>query len=1206
MQNEGEEEEKRRPSTGWLPASLRRAYLLSLASLLVFMLVVVEILRQYSQRKGALIHWKYAEDLPEVIWQSYTYLPLVIVLLAIVLLDICAQDVFRLEIYFQLAKQSATPAKVLFTNYCSNGLTASVIAARNRHWIVLCVASTSLIFRMFLPTLVSGIIVLDETLLVEKKVVHTWPSIIDLDTQAAWFTSGIARHGVLGRSDLGSLFLSRPSTCAAAPVSIPIDDENESSLLTLTQTTYWSNLTCVAESQTNTFNGSFSPINSTSGLGSNQQAWLWQMRDFELPGSFERKTTARCQIDLDLEITTQNTDNGNFQARYWAPAYNGTATNSSFVAGDGCSAFGLYGVILDIKIADGNVTASNITTLGCMSVYHQADGDVTLNYNASISDVQIDAEDIKPLDPAAFYVQGFHDLISSKYISPPQSQLSSNFSSSTQSISVVATDQKRFTSDAYLQQLQTFWNEEFIKIVNKLFNPAAGPTAVEAAESSYVIILEVTPNAAIITEAILILSLVVLGMLASVYHRRNNFLQWDPGSIAAQCAIISRMFTPSTKLLLSHTSFRQATTRQLRQWSKGKWVEWIDVSGQPRLCIVDRSQPPPDGLLPPTINKRRDPPPHFLVFPWFLVECLLLMGVLASFGVSLSYLRLKNIDAYATTGGTLTMTFLSYAPTAIASIIGSLITSVYRNLSAMEPWIRLQEGMAVAKESILANRGFRTPYMALTRTRRRKPALLFGISVVCLADLALRVFSGGVYEPQIQVYKSSTSSVINEYNPAVFQSHVNETGVAESIMAASRLMNNVSFLPWASTEYFFVPFSIRSHSTTGDDNDVDAVDEEEDDYDDDDDDSWAIFSAKTLGIGADLDCRAIHPQSGSSTTTQVWNYTLFGELAGSTCTVEIMAETPEKNLNSSLTNHSIRFYAPNGTDGTDTCQTSSLFILASWDRGGVSGSNSSGTDVGSMALQCQPKILIQSFNIQFDSNGMIQDYKPILGTSVINGMLFQNASNSLGLFNKKLSSFSRTMPYHNPTSMHRHDWSGLLATSTYDKLYANTTEIITSHLTSVVQATFRRVFSAHLALWRDRYLEHVSAHDAVPAVATATESLWGLMPSSVLVVIIICLVCVDTAALVVVFLVRFNRYKGVRIPRSIGSLIPWVVDSSFAVDCGDAYDMSEKDRVQFLISQDHRYRLAEFAGETGDQWGLDYDDRHRTPGTELGEMGREL
>ena len=1198
MQSEGKEEEKRRPSIGWLPASLRKTYLLSLASLLVFMLVVVEILRQYSHKKGALVHWKYAEDLPGVTWQAYTYLPLVIVLLAIVLLDICAQDVFRLEIYFQLAKRNATPAKVLFTNYCSNGVTASVIAARNRHWIVFCVAFTSLIFRMFLPTLVSGIIVLSETTLVESKVVNTWPSIIDLDTQAAWFKSGVSHHGVMGRSDLGSLFLSRPSTYAAAPVSIPVSDENESSLLTLTQTTYWSNLTCATESQTGTLNGILSPINSTSGSGNNQQAWLWKMRDFELPGGVEEDTRTRCQINLDLEITTQNSDKGNFQARYWAPTYNNTETNSSFVPGDGCSSFDLFGVILDMKLDEGNVTESNITVLGCTPVYHQAQAEVTLNNNASIADVQTDPESIKPLDSADFYVQGFHDLISSKYISPPQSKVFPNSSASAENLSVVASNKNLITSEAYMQQMQSSWNEDFIIIINKLFNPATGPTAVDASESSYVVILEVTHNAAIITEAILILCLVMLGMLASVYHRRPNFLQWDPGSIAAQCAIITRLFAPSTKLLLSHENFRQATTRQLRQWSKGKWVEWVDVSGEPRLCIVDRSQPPSSQLSPPIIKKRRDPPPHFLVFPWFLIECLLLMGVLASFGVSLSYLRLKNIKAYASTGATLTMTFLSYAPTAIASIIGSLITSVYRNLSMMEPWIRLQEGMAIAKESILANRGFRTPYIALTRTRRRKPALLFGISLVCLADLALRVLSGGVYEPQLQVYKTSTSSVVNEYNTTIFESHVNETGVGESIMAASRLMNNVSFLPWASPEFFFVPFSIRSsyRADTGDDNEHDSVDKQEDDDDEDDDDGWAVFSATTLGIGADLECRTIYPQS-NSTPTRVWNYTLFDDTAGPKCTVEIAPETLEKGLQSNLTDRSIRFYSPNGTDA---CQTSSLFILASWDAG------VSGTNTDSMAVQCQPKILIQDFDVQFDSDGLIQSYEAIAASSIAKGELFQNASNSLGLFNQRLSNFSRTLPSHNSASMHRHDWSGLLTTSTYESSFPNTTEVTADHLTFVVQSVYRLVFSTHLALWRDRYLEHVSSHEAVPASATTTESLWGLMPSSVLVVIIICLICVDTVALVIVFLVRFNRYKGIRVPRSIGSLIPWVVDSSLAADCGDAYDMSEKERETFLLAQDHRYRLGEFARETGDQWGLDYDDRHRTPGIELDELGHTL
>ena len=66
--------------------------------------------------------------------------------------------------------------------------------------------------------------------------------------------------------------------------------------------------------------------------------------------------------------------------------------------------------------------------------------------------------------------------------------------------------------------------------------------------------------------------------------------------------------------------------------------------------------------------------------------------------------------------------------------------------------------------------------------------------------------------------------------------------------------------------------------------------------------------------------------------------------------------------------------------------------------------------------------------------------------------------------------------------------------------------------------------------------------------------------------------------------------------------MPLVMGSSFAADCGDAYDMAEKERHAFLIDQDRRYRLGEFAGETGDQWGLDYDDRHHNSGIELDEL----
>lgn len=186
--------------------------------------------------------------------------------------------------------------------------------------------------------------------------------------------------------------------------------------------------------------------------------------------------------------------------------------------------------------------------------------------------------------------------------------------------------------------------------------------------------------------------------------------------------------------------------------------------------------------------------------------------------------------------------------------------------------------------------------------------------------------------------------------------------------------------------------------------------------------------------------------------------------------------------------------------------------------------------------------------------------------------------------------------------MKRHDWSGMLTSSTYDSLYPNSTEVQSDHLTYVARVVYRQVFSAHLALWRDKYLEHVPTKDVVSVGATATESLWGLTPSKVLIVIIICLVCIDTSALVAVFVLRFKRFKGLRVPRSIGSLMPLVMGSSFAADCGDAYDMTERERHAFLVDQDRRYRLGEFAGDTGDQWGLDYDDRHPSSEIELGDM----
>ncbi|KAJ5166301.1 uncharacterized protein N7482_005082 [Penicillium canariense] len=1179
-------EQKWRAFQGWLPQSLHKTYLVTLAGLFLFMLTVIESLRQCSKRQGGIIHWQYEEDLPTAIWGAYTYLPLIFALLAINLLDVCAQDVLRLEPFFQLAKPDGAPATVLFINYCCNGLTASVTAFRNRHWVVLCVAPVSLIFRLFLPSLLAGLVVLDDGNWVQKKIVNTWPSIIDLEIQQSWLSAGSSSQGPLGSAELNSFFMPDPSDYATPPISMPLDDQNDSSLLTLNQTIYWSNMTCVTSSRRGSSPDAVVHLNSTSPLPNGEQIWSWDVRNVTMGGIPGENSSSQCQVTVQLD-TVIASDQGTIQARFWEPMGSDEKllTPSAF-SYDGCSLFKIFGVIVDMQLAAGNVSDSNVTVLACSPTYQQAWADVTLNPNASIANVKTASSTVKPLDTLEFYVEGIHDLIASRYLLSEHNvrlgnDLQFNFSAGDNDPVILTSDSTIINSQQYLEEIRRYWNSQFVVTIDRFFSPGAAPTPADAEQQSLVIILTVASKAVSLAEAILILGLILLGGLTYVYQHRPNFLHWDPGSIAAQCAIVAKLFTPASRAIFAEAKLHQATTRQLRQWANGKWCEWVDEDGEQQLQIADWSEVSSAPPHPPP--GRRDPMPHFLRPLWFLMECLILAGTLAFFGVSLAYLRWKNINSFFSTGALVSMIFLNYGPTAIASIIGSFLASIYRNLSLMEPWIWLQEGMATARQSVVENYGIQTPFVPLFMQRHHRPGLLFTVSLVCLGDLALRILSGGLFTPQLKTSTSATSAVVNIYNSSAIANRVDDTDIEMSLMATSRVMNNVSFLRWTSTDgqYFLMPFAIHEPS----------------------DDDYTTYSAITRGIGADLECQVLGPNpsvNDSVSGALAWNYTIAGDENGHTCTVNI----PLTEGLAAKAGRSVHFYAPNGTD--TFCANSSIFVLAFSELKNMSSIKAS----SSVALHCQQKIHLQDFHVEFDSSGMIQDQKLIDGSIITSGGLFHNASEILGSFNQMLTSSPRNFSSHHsarPHSQHhrnrhhRYDWPGRLTANAYDTLYSKDSEMTPEHLILAVQTVYQTVFSTHLALWKETFLYHLPPHSAQPAYAKVIDSLWGFIPSTSLVVAIISLLAVDAIALMGVFIVRFNRYRGPRIPRSIGSLMPWIVQSRMMTDCGDTYDMSERERERYLIERDRRYRVGDFSTAGGQQWALDYDDRHGTLDIELHE-----
>ncbi|EPS28547.1 hypothetical protein POX_f07631 [Penicillium oxalicum] len=1162
--------QKWRTTRGWLPRTLHRPYLFTLAGLFTFMLAAVETLRQWAKRQGGIVHWAYESDLPTAIWGAYTYLPLAFALLAINLFDACAQDVLRLEPFFQLAKAEGVSASMLFTNYCSNTLAASFMAVRNRNWIVLAVAPVSLAFRMFLPSLLAGLVELDDGIWTENKVVNTWPSIIDLDSQKVWLTSGSSGNGPLGSPELNAFFMPDPEDFTTAPVSLP-DDQNNSSLLTLTQDVFWSNLTCSSHSEGVAYPQVVTDLSSASHLPHGQQIWSWNIENALMENSVNGSSNSQCQVSVILN-TLIGADSMTVQARFWEPVDSaGNMVAPSAFTTSGCSSsFKVFGVMIDMDLAAGNVSSANYTMFACSTVYQQALADVTLDSNATVASVNMTPAAVKPLNSQDFLVEGVHDLIASRYLSTTtdvrvESSSQGNIFANSSGAILVATDSNVQNTTSYQQQIRQYWNYEFIVTIDRFFSPGGPPTSADAQQKSLVVILMVASDAVTLVEAILGIGLVAIAILLSIYPNRPNFLQWDPGSISAQCTLIARLFTSSSKVMFAEAKLHMANTRQLKRWAKGKSCEWVVEDGEERIRVVDCPVPP--STRPSRfINNRPDPMPHFLRPMIFLAECFVIAAILTLFGVSLSYIRWKSINSFFSTGATVAMVFLNFGPTAIASVIGSFLLSVYRNLTAMEPWIRLQDGLADARQSIVENYAIQTPLVPLFLQRHRKPGILLFASIVCLGDLVLRLLSGGIFTPQLKRYSSPTSALSHVYRPGLLFNNSYKTNIDISLVATSRLLNNVTILPWATVDgsFFFTPYSVHNPS----------------------DDNYPIYITTTRGYGVDLDCEELPLTSAAD--VQSWTYTIPVGSTQETCSVEIALTERQKHS----TRQSVHYYAPNGTN--PACQESSLFVWASWEARSSKHKNESSV----LALHCEPRLHIQDFRVEFDSDGTIEILHPVIGSEVTSGELYQNASALLKIFNQMLlgphenitSRWGGTATSQHRTHSYHYNWPGSLTSNSYTNKYSKDSILRPSHFISTVQGVYKTLFSTHLALWGDQYFDRLPSSSPHPARGNVVDSFWGFIPATSLVVIIICLLSIDAVALMTVFTVRFKRYRGHRVPRTLGSLIPWVVESRMLADLGATWEMSGRERDKHLLEQDRKYRVGDFSATGGPPWALDYDD----------------
>lgn len=572
------------------------------------MLLTLEGLRQYSNREGGLIFFSDTDEVSPLQSFGYNYVPIIVALVLVVIWTVTDFDVLRLEPYFQLSQPNGAPATVLFINYnFGQTILTPINAARRRHWIVLWVSLLTLSIRLILPALQSAVFELREVAVVQHQTMKSWPSLVNLETQATWMTTQAKNtiDSVLASDE--RLRRSRSAQYAVAPVEIPnieIDaDDAENTLWTLDQTLYWAQTSCRDLKMDNKLIVTIE--NSTNEF----PTVSWNAGGIVLENG--SGGTTQCKLDFQYNsIFFPSTDY--LQVRYWEPVISGSASaefsnRTQAFTSTGCDPYDLFGMLIAVNAS--HLTSSSPTqysasgvAFACDISYHKADARVSMHSNSSIEAIDVHRDTTRTLTAAEFNIDHFQALLSER--APYTSDMlfiRENATTGGRTVTelpvisqelgdlqplLVLDTSSVMTQAEFEARIRRDVKQTFVLTLGRLFDPDHEPSIVPATRASNQVAIAVVDFAALWSELILGLATLTALYLLFLYRSRETFLQSDPGSIGAMCSIAADIFHPANVLAQPHAEFHQFSTRQLRKIFRNARCHWRPGPNGNRLEIL--------------------------------------------------------------------------------------------------------------------------------------------------------------------------------------------------------------------------------------------------------------------------------------------------------------------------------------------------------------------------------------------------------------------------------------------------------------------------------------------------------------------------------------------------------------------------------------------------------------------------------------------
>ncbi|KAJ6073329.1 hypothetical protein N7467_011414 [Penicillium canescens] len=1173
------------PNRGWRPVALRPPYLVALVCLMLTMLLCLEGLRQYSDREGGLVFFNDTDDVSAIQTFAYNYVPIIISLVLVLVWTVTDFDVLRLEPYFQLSRPEGAPASVLFINYnFGQTILTPINAARRHHWLVLWVSFVTLSIRMILPALQSTLFELREVTVIDYGSMKSWPNLVDLSTQANWMSTQANNtvDSVLSTDE--QLRRSRSAQYAVAPVEIPDSDLEESTTWTLDQTLYWAQVSCE-----NVLVGD----SLTVSIGDTDAEFpniTWNATGIDLEDAYGGAN--KCTLDFQYEsVFFPQTDY--LQVRYWEPVISDAAkeffpNRSQAFTASGCDPYDLYGMIIGVNATSSTSTSSSTqysatgVAFACDILYHKAEAQVNMHSNSSIMSIKIDPTTTRTLTDAEFSIEHFQALLSQR--APYTSDMlfiRENATTGGRTVTelpvisqelgelqplLVLDTSTVMTEAEFESKIERDVKQTFVLTLGRLFDPDTKPTIVPASRFSNQVAIAVVDFAAIWSELILLSAILAALYLLYTYRTRPIFLQSDPGSIGAMCSITADVFHPSNILAEPGAEFHQFSTRQLRRIFKKARCYWRPGPGGNRLEILAEDGSPVQ--LDENLQTHVDPMPHFLVIPFFLVEFLALAGVIILMGLVISSLLKDGRFRHLTQGDSSSFqVVLSFLPSVVASSVGSLCTSIHRNLSVLEPWVHLQRGNASARASLSLNYSSQSPFAIFFKSVRDRHVLLGLVSIACVVNMALTVVAGGLFTQQMATSTLATQDLTMNYSQSIFWQTDFAAQFTEYDLIQTSITSGVPMLPWTSPNQSFVPIHVKNR------------------------DADVTYGATTLGVGTALDCQTLSTDAlvhNKTSGRQYWRYELFGNPS-----MECTAGMPPLKGKDEGIALSIHFLSPDDTEHSDICQTSTVLVVGRWDYL----ADTPITDDNTIALHCEPQAKLQDYSINFDEKGQIAWHNPVANTSITEGAMYDNATVSLGQFNKVFAAIPNS--YVGNTTMRNgtynvssYDWAGFLVARLYQREDPDFDSLNPDLLMDMTQTVFQWVYSTYFSIWRNIYLEPLI--EPIQATnATVTRSTWRMVPSAPSLAIALTIIVFDTIVVLLVFWTRRGRFRAPRMPRSIGAVIPWISHSQMLNDFADTHTWSSAKRHAHLTSLNKRYGFRMFIG-ADNRWRFAVDQEPET------------